>query len=264
MRNNVVFVAASSLALLSGSLADQCASGSSLLGGNWYCQPVEAIRYMNVGTAGSYKEVIQMNADGTCKRRAKPFSGPLSPLDEEVRNSLPDKRRKETNRTNSQVSLHFRGPVRLKQLAVYTPSASKKKTRRALVPESFNHANKHQQMHRDLKAKGTEKGQGKHEMVIATINGQTVSWEKTGFQDTAHARSKAPDMVTATINGQVVSWVNNYFGQETLATSSTPAAVLATQNSEPEKTKGAGEQLRLEKCPTGANNLSTECSRSHT
>lgn len=52
---------------------------------------------MNVGTAGSYKEVIQMNSDGTCKRRAKPFSGPLSPLDEEVREFLQVEEKRKAN-----------------------------------------------------------------------------------------------------------------------------------------------------------------------
>lgn len=77
-------VVAASLALLFGANADQCAAGSSLIGGNWYCQHVEAIRYSNVGTAGSYKEVIEMKADGTCKSKTKHFKGPLSPLNEEV------------------------------------------------------------------------------------------------------------------------------------------------------------------------------------
>lgn len=103
-------------------------------------------------------------------------------------------------------------------------------------------------MHRDLKAKANENEQAKKEMVTATINSQTVSWENNWFGDTAHVRSKAPDMVTATINGQIVSWVNNYFGPETLATGTTPAAAPATQNPEPEKTKSAGEQLKLERC----------------
>ena len=85
MRNGLVIVATAAMALLLGADADQCAVGSSLVGGNWYCQPVEAIHYMNVGTAGSYKQVIQMGSDGSCKTKVKHFSGPLSPLDEEVR-----------------------------------------------------------------------------------------------------------------------------------------------------------------------------------
>lgn len=83
MLHSLPIVVAAFLALLLGVGADQCAVGSSLISGNWYCQPVEAIRYSNVGTAGSYRQIIDMS-DGTCKGKTKYFKGPLSPLDEEV------------------------------------------------------------------------------------------------------------------------------------------------------------------------------------
>jgi len=65
-------------------LADDCASTSTEIDGNWYCQAVQAIQYNNVGTQGSYNQVTAMNSDGSCASMLKSFSGPLSPLDEEV------------------------------------------------------------------------------------------------------------------------------------------------------------------------------------
>ena len=61
--------------------ADPCV----VINGNWYCQSVQAIQYSNVGTSGAYNNIIAMDtSDGNCTTVPKPFSGPLSPLDEEV------------------------------------------------------------------------------------------------------------------------------------------------------------------------------------
>ncbi len=64
--------------------ADQCSVGAIEIDGNWFCQPVKAIQYSNVGTPGSYNEVVGMS-NGACSSQQKQFSGPLAPLDEEVR-----------------------------------------------------------------------------------------------------------------------------------------------------------------------------------
>lgn len=68
--------------------ADLCAAGSVQIGGNWYCQPVQAIRYSNVGSVGSYNQITKMSSDGSCDSVRKHFSGPLAPLNEEVYNTL--------------------------------------------------------------------------------------------------------------------------------------------------------------------------------
>jgi hypothetical protein len=81
-------VAAAILAFGAGATADQCSTGSTEIGGNWYCQAVKAITYNNVGTAGSYNKVTNMASDGTCSSTPTAFSGPLSPLNEEVRISI--------------------------------------------------------------------------------------------------------------------------------------------------------------------------------
>ncbi len=67
--------------------ADFCAKGRVEIQGNWFCQPVDAITYSNVGTAGTYNDVTDMASDGTCSSTPESFSGPIAPLDEEV--SLP-------------------------------------------------------------------------------------------------------------------------------------------------------------------------------
>jgi hypothetical protein len=54
------------------------------IGGNWYCSPVDAISYTNFGNPGKYREVTGMYDDGTCSSMSKSFSGPMSPLNEEV------------------------------------------------------------------------------------------------------------------------------------------------------------------------------------
>jgi hypothetical protein len=42
------------LSFLIRAQADLCAKGSQEIDGNWFCQPVTAIRYSNVGTPGAY------------------------------------------------------------------------------------------------------------------------------------------------------------------------------------------------------------------
>jgi len=84
MQNKLAVATAAILVTLACINADLCSSGSTEIGGNWYCQAVQAIQYSNVGTAGSYNQVTAMSSDGSCSSTPKSFSGPLSPLDEEV------------------------------------------------------------------------------------------------------------------------------------------------------------------------------------
>ena len=98
-----------------------------------------------------------------------------------------------------QVSIHFRGPLQLKQFAVYTPASAKAKRS---VPEHA-HAHGHAHNHAEF-----------------------------------HKRRQAETWVTVTMDGQVVSWVNDYNGgaatstaaaaaQTTMATSVVAAATLS-------------------------------------
>jgi len=162
------------LAFCAGStLADLCAAGSELSGGNWYCQPVKAIKYSNVGHSGSYNKVTAFNSDGSCSFEPVSYSGSLSPLDEEV-------------------SLHFRGPMRLKQVAAYTKTGSASKKRDANSgPHSRRHG--HDAFHRRHKEQANEK---RADMVTATIDGKVVSWENNWFGEPTGAPAAAAAVVT--------------------------------------------------------------------
>lgn len=65
--------------------AIQLASASEIANAQWQ---VDAIRYSNVGTPGTYQQVTEISTDGTCTSSPKQFAGPIAPLDEEVRNTL--------------------------------------------------------------------------------------------------------------------------------------------------------------------------------
>lgn len=73
--------------------------------GNYYCSPTDAIIYSNVGISGSYNDITSMD-ESTCVCTSEPFkySGSLAPFNEEL-------------------SVHFRGPLNLKQFGVYYPTA---------------------------------------------------------------------------------------------------------------------------------------------
>ncbi|KAM0712423.1 hypothetical protein Q7P37_011519 [Cladosporium fusiforme] len=145
-------------------------------GGNWYCSMVEAITYNGVGAENKYNKITKMDGDsGSCESKPFGYSGAMSPLDEEV-------------------SIHVRGPAKLKQFAVYTPgSKSDNKARRSATARRHAHAHAH-----------------------------------------AHKReadANVGDMVYATIDGKAVSWANDYNGQATASpdAATTPAPDVKAQ-----------------------------------
>ncbi|KAK6200437.1 putative cell wall protein [Scheffersomyces amazonensis] len=74
--------------------------------GNYYCSETTKITYPGVGFSGSYQDVTNMDeTSGVCSQQPYSFSGNLSPLDEEL-------------------SVHFRGPIKLLQFGVYYPAGS--------------------------------------------------------------------------------------------------------------------------------------------
>lgn len=93
--------------LLSLIGATWATSSCSEVAGNWYCDATEQVTYSGLGgVAGSYDRVTNMDAEScTCTKSVQAFSGPLSPLDEDL-------------------SLHFRGPIQLAQFAAYTMTSS--------------------------------------------------------------------------------------------------------------------------------------------
>ena len=87
------------LLALAGPIKADC----TFSGGNWYCSQTDAIIYTNVGISSSYMEVTNMDESTCqCQQVSFPFSGSLAPLNEEL-------------------SVHFRGPIQLKQFGVYYP-----------------------------------------------------------------------------------------------------------------------------------------------
>jgi len=59
------------------------------IAGNYYCAQVDAIAYNNVGFAGTYNQITNMDSSSCqCSSQPVSFSGPLAPLNEEVFVSL--------------------------------------------------------------------------------------------------------------------------------------------------------------------------------
>nr|POF19949.1 pga52-like protein [Quercus suber] len=157
---------------------DLCADGSEKKDGNSYCQSVNAITYTGIGGSGSYNRITGMDS-GTkvCTSEPHSYSGSLAPLDEEV-------------------SMHFRGPLWLKQFAVYTPGSASKARKSRRSAHARRHAHGHAHAH------------ARHEVREAALG----------------------DEVIATIDGQVVSWANNWSGQSATAAPAASTAAPASNN----------------------------------
>lgn len=88
------------------ALVAAVSAGCEQVSGNYYCSLTTKVTYEGVGFSGSYNDVTNMDeSTGKCSSSSKSFSGNLSPLDEEL-------------------SVHFRGPIKLLQFGVYYPSSS--------------------------------------------------------------------------------------------------------------------------------------------
>jgi hypothetical protein len=94
-----------------------------------------------------------------------------------------------------QVSLHFRGPLQLKQFAVYLPSNSGQTSKREEVSVA-GQAERLPHAHRLL-----------HNHHHQPIHGHAAAPQRK--------RQNEGVMVTATIDGKVQSWINNWFGKST-------------------------------------------------
>lgn len=94
-------------------------------GGNYYCSKTSKVVYSGVGYSGLYKDVTAMDEDsGSCSQSTFKFSGNMSPLDEEL-------------------SVHFRGPLKLLQFGVYYPAGgSKSKREEADCVQHAHHVHK--------------------------------------------------------------------------------------------------------------------------
>lgn len=108
----------SSIAALSlASIASLAKADCDYVGGNYYCSQTDAVVYSNVGYPGSYKDVTNMDESScSCSQEEVTFEGNMAPLNEEL-------------------SVHFRGPLKLKQFGVYYPSSSLNKRDEGAVQE---------------------------------------------------------------------------------------------------------------------------------
>lgn len=83
-----------------------------------------------------------------------------------------------------QVSVHFRGPLRLKQFASYSPGSGS--TKRSLHPSPHERRHNHQHLHhhaqnaRRSEPENTEEKRDLGDWITATINGEVVSWLNPG------------------------------------------------------------------------------------
>ncbi|KAF2417230.1 hypothetical protein EJ08DRAFT_622322, partial [Tothia fuscella] len=175
-------------ALLEVTSADLCSMGSKVVKGNWYCQAVQRIAYKGVGGQGSYNKITHMDPiTGACSSSPQPFSGSMSPLDEDI-------------------SLHFRAPLKLKQFAVYKPTSDNPQTHLKGNTHARRHA--HSEFHQHAKKK-----RDVGDMVTATIDGQVVSWvnlydgqaKATPAEPATFGSTAVPNPHPAPVNPQIAN-----------------------------------------------------------
>ncbi|KAK4944033.1 target of Sbf [Elasticomyces elasticus] len=230
---------ASALLAAAGTVAADCTEDA----GNYYCSQVDAISYSNFGTAGQYQEVTYMGDSGRCDFSTKDYSGGMAPFD-------------------SEVSWHFRGPIRLKQFAFYSLDSTSSKSKRSYHPGPHMGRYAHQKIHQQQKEARNAQADSVADLekrgvdwTDATIDGKAVSWTNqwSGHAETSAAAVDATMTettttvvwVTATIDGKVVSWTNNYNGatatslQTVVSNSQAASAVAATVTSSSTETQPA-------------------------
>lgn len=181
------YSAALALASAAAVSAD-CSITSFLENGNWYCEAVQLISYAGLDTSGSYKAVSNMDTStGDCTFESKAYSGSIAPFDEEL-------------------SVHIRGPTQLKQFAVYTPASAS--TKKRAEHKSHHKRHGHQHLHTKKHAESQkEEARAVGDTVIATINGEVVSWINTwtGESDDESASSATTTTEAATSTAKAKS-----------------------------------------------------------
>ncbi|KAF0277004.1 hypothetical protein D499_0Z00460 [Hanseniaspora uvarum DSM 2768] len=185
-------------------------------GGNYYCNSVSGIKYENIGYSGSYMDVTSMDESSCeCSQSSYSFSGTNSPLDE-------------------QLSVHFRGPINLKQFGVYYPSGSSSSKKR----EHHGHAHKRE-------AKVPKKQLQERALVVDVVdvystvyvdqNGNTISEPATTTvaATSVAAAPGAVDSTSSTIETTTVAPTSNsLLGEdEFLATSSSSSSAYQASSS---------------------------------
>jgi Tos1-like cell wall protein len=103
-------------------------SNSQVIDDYTYCQQVTRAVISNVGHSGTYQKTTGMDENSGVSSSPFAFSGPLAPLDEDL-------------------SVHFRGPINLKQFAVYIPSTKNTKRDDTHHGHFASHARHHGRRH---------------------------------------------------------------------------------------------------------------------
>ena len=86
----------------------------------------DAIVYLNVGYSGSYMDVTNMDESSCkCSQQSRSFSGTFAPLNEEL-------------------SVHFRGPLRLLQFGVYYPNSGTAALKKREEAKSHEHMKRYE------------------------------------------------------------------------------------------------------------------------
>lgn len=80
-------IAVAVMAACVAGAAGQCPDGSAptVIDNMSYCEAVQAVTYQKFSGAGSYNRITNMDSQtGVCESTTVGYSGPLTPLDEEV------------------------------------------------------------------------------------------------------------------------------------------------------------------------------------
>lgn len=161
--------------------------------------------------------------------------------------------------------MHFRGPLTLKQFAVYTPSSSSKKRE---VSSSNHRRHGHKKFHRHSKA-AEEHSEAKRDadMVIATIDGKVVSWvnDWTGLETSVAASSATQATeVVATIDGKVVSWANDWTGLQTSVLSNSAAQATSVVTWTTSAVTEVATSVSLQMSASSSSTATTTCTSTGT
>lgn len=222
MRYTSSVLASIASALLSASSAD---ASCQYIDGNTYCNEVSAVEYQNLGFSGSYMDVTNMDETSCeCTQSQLSFSGTMSPLDEEL-------------------SVHFRGPIQLKQFGVYYPQGSSY-AKRDQVPSEDCTTTQH--VHHKHKRAPVVEYQEVTKTVYKDINGNIIDQVPSGQTVATGETAQLTTLLTSTTNaaGTTAAEGTTTSDDESSATTSSSSAAAATTSSSGSNGDTSGSWVR--------------------
>lgn len=208
--------------------------------GNYYCESTNAIVYSNVGVSGTYNDVTSMDESTcACSSSSVPFSGSLAPLDEEL-------------------SVHFRGPLKLKQFGVYYPAQGSSLKKRDSNVECSSVSGKRKHKHkRDVAVEYVE--------VTATVfvndKGETVTNQVPAAKQTTVGKVLVGDMNVDDNNNNSPK-VTNAAGTTPIAVTTTEVAPVAAPSSSSKAAAGSSSSKGKGSSKSGSSSSSSSSSSS--